>query len=119
MFKISKFSNIDEILKDIENRYKTNEKTRKKLAKFNEPIELTFLDTNHKVTILINGDQDIEIKDNAANEEAPVKIEFISEQVLIDIFNKNLGAVKAYSSGKIKIIEGKIRNLLKLKSLLF
>jgi hypothetical protein len=38
---------------------------------------------------------------------------------MLDLFNKELGAVKAYSSGKIKVIEGNIRNLMKLKSLMF
>jgi hypothetical protein len=38
---------------------------------------------------------------------------------MIELFNKQLGAVKAYSAGKIKVVEGKIRNLMKLRSLMF
>jgi hypothetical protein len=38
---------------------------------------------------------------------------------MFDLFNKEIGAVKAYSDGKIKVVEGKIRNLMKLKSLMF
>jgi hypothetical protein len=38
---------------------------------------------------------------------------------MLELFNKELGAVKAYSSGKIKVIEGQIRNLMKLRSLMF
>lgn len=116
---MSKFETFNECLKDIENRYNTSEKARKKLANYNEPIQITFLDTNRKVLILVNGDQGIEVKDNTGDDSAPVKIEFNTEQVLIDLFNKDIGAVKSYSSGKIKVIEGKIRNLIKLRSLLF
>ena len=92
---------------------------KKKLANYNEPIQVTFLDTGRRVLILVNGDQGIQVKDNTGDAAAPVKIDFTSEKTLIDLFNKDIGAVKAYSSGDIKVIEGKIRNLLKLKSLLF
>lgn len=68
---------------------------------------------------MINYDQGIEIKDNTSDENATVKIDFITEETMMNLFNKQLGAVKAYSSGKIKIIEGNIRNLMKLKSLMF
>ena len=44
----------------------------KKLAKFNEPIQITFIDTNRKVLILINFDQGIKIntRGNAGNHTA-------------------------------------------------
>ncbi|MFX0103975.1 MAG: hypothetical protein ACFE75_00600 [Candidatus Hodarchaeota archaeon] len=116
---MSKFEDISSCLKDIEDRYNNTEKIRKKLANYNEPIEVTFLDTGRKILILVNGDQGIEVKDNTGDNAAPVKIDFVNEKTLIDLFNKEIGAVKAYSSGQIKVVEGKIRNLLKLKSLLF
>ncbi len=113
------FEDIPSCLKDIEARYNDNEKIRKKLANYNDPIEITFLDTGRKLLIIVNRDQGIEVKDNSADAAAPVKIEFAAEKTLMDLFNKEIGAVKAYSSGQIKVVEGKIRNLLKLKSLLF
>ena len=116
---MSEFENIESCLKEIENRYVNTEKVRKKLATYNDPIQITFLDTNRRVLMLVNGDQGIEIKDNTGDDDAPVKIEFNSEQVMIDLFNKQLGAVKAYSAGKIKVQEGSIRKLMKLKSLMF
>lgn len=116
---MSNFEDIPSCLKEIEDRYNNTEKVRKKLANYNEPIQVTFLDTGRKIIILVNGDQGIEVKDNTGNESASVKIEFVSEKILINLFNKEIGAVKAYSSGEIKVVEGKIRNLLKLKSLLF
>ena len=116
---MSEFESIESCLKEIENRYNNTEKVRRKLANYDDTIQLTFLDTNRKVLYIINKDQGIEIKDNAVDDEAPVKIEFVSEQTMIDLFNKNLGAVKAYSAGKIKVVEGQIRNLMKLKSLMF
>ncbi len=113
------FSNIESCLKEIEDRYNTNEKVKKKLANYDEPIQITFLDTKRSTVLLINKDQGIEIKDNITNENAPIKIEFTSEKIMLDLFNKELGAVKAYSAGEIKVVEGKIRNLMKLKSLMF
>ena len=116
---MSTFEDIPTCLKEIEDRYNNNEKVRKKLAKYNDPIQITFLDTGRKFIIIVNNDQGIETKDNTGDDAAPVKIEFTSEQVILDLFNKKLGAVKAYSSGKIKVIEGQIRNLMKLRSLMF
>jgi len=116
---MTEFKNIEECLEEIKNRYNNNEKVRKKLAKYDDPIQMTFLDTDRKVLILVNKDEGIEIKDNTGADTAPVKIEFTAQQVIIDLFNKDLGAVKAYSDGKIKIIEGNIRSLMKLRSLMF
>jgi len=116
---MTEFKNIEECLEEIKNRYNNKEKVRKKLAKYDDPIQMTFLDTEKKVLLLVNKDEGIEIKDNTGDDSAPVKIEFTGEQVMIDLFNKNLGAVKAYSDGKIKIIEGTMRSLMKLRSLMF
>lgn len=116
---MSKFEDIPSCLKNIEDRYNNTEKIRKKLTNHNEPIQVTFLDTGRKIMILVNGDQGIEVKDNTGDDTAPIKIDFATEKTLMDLFNKEIGAVKAYSSGQIKVVEGKIRNLLKLKSLLF
>ncbi|MFW9874216.1 MAG: hypothetical protein ACFFG0_14015 [Candidatus Thorarchaeota archaeon] len=114
-----KFENIQSCLREIEDRYNNTEKVRKKLVNYNDPIQLTFLDTGYSIIILVDGDKGIKIEDISGDENAPVKIEFITEKTLIDLFNKEIGAVKAYSSGEIKVVEGKIRNLIKLRSLLF
>ncbi|NVM36024.1 MAG: SCP2 sterol-binding domain-containing protein [Candidatus Lokiarchaeota archaeon] len=116
---MTEFKNIDECLEEIKNRYNNNEKVRKKLAKYDDPIQMRFLDTEKKTLLLVNKDEGIEIKDNTGDDSAPVKIEFTGEQVMIDLFNKNLGAIKAYSDGKIKVIEGNMRSLMKLRSLMF
>ncbi|MFX0075402.1 MAG: SCP2 sterol-binding domain-containing protein [Candidatus Hermodarchaeota archaeon] len=116
---MSEFESVEQCLKEIENRYNDSEKVRRKLANYEEPIQITFLDTKRKAMILVNKDQGIEVKDNTGDESAPVKIEFVSEQTILELFNKEIGAVKAYSAGKIKVIAGQIRNLMKLKSLMF
>lgn len=113
------FKEIEECLEEIKNRYNNNEKVRKKLARYDDSIQIKFLDTEREVLILVNKDEGIEIKDNSGDDTAPVKIEFAGEEVMINLFNKELGAVKAYSDGKIKIIEGNIRSLMKLRSLMF
>jgi len=116
---MSEIGSIEEALQKVEERYSSEEKIRKKLASYNDPIELTFLDTSNKALILVNGDQGIDTKFKEGDDSAPVKIEFESEQTMLDLLNKKIGAVGAYSSGKIKVVEGKIRNLLKLRKLLF
>ncbi|MFX0143754.1 MAG: SCP2 sterol-binding domain-containing protein [Candidatus Hodarchaeota archaeon] len=110
---------IEECLEEIKNRYNNNEKIRKKLVKYDDPIQIKFQDTERKALLLINNDEGIEVKENIGDDTAPVKIEFTGEQVMIDLFNKDLGAVKAYSDGKIKVIEGNLRSLMKLRSLMF
>ncbi|HMF32532.1 MAG TPA: SCP2 sterol-binding domain-containing protein [Candidatus Lokiarchaeia archaeon] len=109
---------ISEALDGMAQRYE-DPKIKKMVKDFNQPIELTFDAEDHKVMILINGDQGIEVKDNEGDDSAPVKIHMESEQVLIDLSNKKLGAVAGYSSGRIKIVEGAIKNLLKLRKLMF
>ncbi|MFX0038615.1 MAG: SCP2 sterol-binding domain-containing protein [Promethearchaeota archaeon] len=116
---MTNFMRIEECLEEIKNRYNNNEKIRKKLVKYDDPIQIKFQDTDRKALLLINKDEGIEVKDNAGDDTAPVKIEFTGEQVMIDLFNKELGAVKAYSDGKIKVIEGNLRSLMKLRSLMF
>ncbi|MFX1436286.1 MAG: SCP2 sterol-binding domain-containing protein [Promethearchaeota archaeon] len=113
------FLKIEECLEEIKNRYNNNEKIRKKLVKYDDPIQIKFQDTERKALLLINNDEGIEVKENTGDDTAPVKIEFTGEQVMIDLFNKDLGAVKAYSDGKIKVIEGNLRSLMKLRSLMF
>ncbi|MFW9999005.1 MAG: SCP2 sterol-binding domain-containing protein [Candidatus Hodarchaeota archaeon] len=116
---MTEFKEITDCLEEIKNRYINDEKIRKKLAKYDEPIQIKFLDTDRKVLLLINRDEGIEVKDHSGDDTATVKIEFTGENVIIDLFNKELGAIKAYSDGKIKIVEGNIRNLMKLRSLMF
>jgi len=116
---LSEFNSIESCLEEIENRYNNTEKVRRKLANYEDPVQITFLDTNRSVMLLVNKDQGIKVKDNTSDENAPVKIEFLSEKIMLELFNKELGAVKAYSAGKIKVIEGQIRNLMKLRSLMF
>ena len=116
---MAEISSIKDGFKLIIDRYNSEEKIRKKLVNYDDPIEITFLDNLHKAMIIVNKDQGIEIKDNVGNDNALVKIHFESEQVMIDLFNGKIGAVGAYSSGKIKVVAGKIRNLIKLRKLLF
>ena len=61
------FENVESCLKEIEDRYNTNEKVKKKLVNYDEPIQITFLDSDHSVLLLINKDQGIEIKEYFGN----------------------------------------------------
>ena len=113
------YETMEQCLEEVENRYKSGEKVRKKLKNFFDTLEIKFLDTGRTVSIVINGPDGIEVKDKTETPDAPVKIEFIEEKTMMGLFNKEIGAVDSYSSGAIKVIKGKISNLLKMRSLLF
>ncbi len=111
-------TSIAQALDFVKARYEKDEKLRKSLKDYKDPIELTFLATNTKAVIDVKGDQGIDVRQGALD-TAPVKINFESEQTMLDLLNKKLGAVSGYSSGKIKVVSGAIKNLLKLRKLLF
>jgi len=114
-----KLESITQCLDEIERRYNENKKAREKLKSFDEPIQFKFLDTDRTALLLINKDQGIETKDDAADKDAPVKLNFSEEQVLMDLLSGEIGGVKAYSSGQIEVAEGSIRKLIKLRKLMF
>lgn len=116
---MSKLETIAQCLDEIERRYNESEKARDKLKSFDDPIQFKFLDTDRTALLLINKDQGIETKDDEGDEDAPVKLNFSEEQVLIDLLNGEIGGVKAYSSGQIEVAEGSIRKLIKLRKLMF
>ncbi len=111
-------TNIAQALEFVKSRYEKDEKLRKSLKDYKDPIELTFLANNTKAMINVKGDQGIDTN-TSGDPSAPVKITFESEQTMLDLLNKKLGAVAGYSSGKIKVVSGAIKNLLKLRKLLF
>lgn len=111
-------TSIAQALDSVKARYEKDEKLRKTLKDYKDPIELTFLANNTKAMINVKGDQGIEVK-QGGDDSAPVKIHFESEQTMLDLLNKKLGAVAGYSSGKIKVVSGSTGKLLKLRKLLF
>ncbi len=107
---------LPQAFEEIKDRY-GQEKVKKKFAKFQKDIQLNFEDSDKHFLIRINLDQGIEIvEENHPDNE--VQVNFVAEEILLQILNKELGGVKAYSSGKIKV-DGKLRDLLKLKALMF
>ncbi len=114
-----KITSFEEGFNKIIARYNENEKVRKPLKNYDMPIQITIVENDHKFMILVNKDQGIEIKDNTGDETAPIKIEFTDEKTFLDLLNGDVGPVKAYSSGAIKVAEGEIRPMLKLRKLLF
>jgi len=114
-----KFVNFDECLKEMENRYKNNENVRKPLKNFENSLIITCVKENHGFLMKINKDQGIEITDGVIDDSVPLQVHFRSKQILIDMFNKTLSPLKAYSTGKIKIVKGKKSLLIKLRKLLF
>lgn len=104
-------------LEAIKARYTESAKVRKKFRKYDNTIQLNFLESDKHFQIQINKDQGIDIVEGHDPALKP-KVDFESEEALLQILNKDIGAVKAYSSGKVKV-DGKISQLLKLKSLMF
>ncbi|OLS13310.1 MAG: hypothetical protein RBG13Loki_3093 [Promethearchaeota archaeon CR_4] len=102
----------------VKQRYEKNKKLRKTLKDFKDPIELRFLANNTKATIIINGDQGMEVK-QSGYDSAPVKISFESEQIMMNLMNKKLRADTGYRSGKMKVVSGSSKILHKLLKLLF
>ncbi|GAB4319409.1 MAG: hypothetical protein Kow0069_22910 [Promethearchaeota archaeon] len=111
-----KIETLEQAFSAIKARYTDNEKVRKKFKKWDKPIQLNFTDTGKHFQIQINFDQGIDVVE-ANDPDCEIQVHFDTE-TLLAILNKELGGVKAYSSGKIKV-DGKITQLLKLKALMF
>ncbi len=111
-------STLTEAFERIKARYQ-DPKIRESLADFNTPVECIFAAENTKAVFLINGDKGIEIKANTGDDSAPLVTQYESEQTLIDICNKKLGAMGAYTKGKLKVVKGDMKALMKLRKLMF
>jgi hypothetical protein len=113
------FDTFEDCLQEMIKRYENNEDVRKPLKNFDNSLVITCKEENHPFMIKIMKDQGIEIKDNYGDNSIPLQVEFASKQVLLDLYNKVYNPLKAYSSGKIKIIKGSNRLLVKLRKLIF
>ncbi|HME54162.1 MAG TPA: SCP2 sterol-binding domain-containing protein [Candidatus Lokiarchaeia archaeon] len=110
--------NFEEGLEFIKQRYE-EPNVKKALKDFDKVLEITCADTERQFLIVVHKDQGIEIQDNTGDPDAPVKIRFKTEDVLMKLLNKEIGAVKAYDSGAVKVVQGDIKSLLKMRKLLF
>jgi putative sterol carrier protein len=106
---------IEEALDQIVNNY-NQEKVRPKFAGWVNNLVMAFPDLNRSFVYKINGDQGIEMSEGT-DDTAPVKVTMASD-MFVKLISKQINAIKAYSSGSLKV-EGQMKNLLKLRSLMF
>jgi putative sterol carrier protein len=105
----------EEALDQIVKNY-NQEKVRPKFAGWVNNLVMGFPDRNTAYTYKINGDQGIDMAEGA-DDSAAVKVTMASD-MFVKLISKQINAIKAYSSGSLKV-EGQMKNLLKLKSLMF
>lgn len=105
---------VEEALNLIKQKF-DDPKLKPRFASFSKNMQFTFTDLNTSYVIKVeNG----EVKSLAEESiEAPDIHVTIEATVLIDILNKKMNPMKAYTTGKLKA-KGKLTDLLKLQKLL-
>ncbi|MFX1567291.1 MAG: SCP2 sterol-binding domain-containing protein [Promethearchaeota archaeon] len=107
--------NLEEGLKMIIDRY-NDPKVSKAFSNWQNTLMMTFPDLNKSYLFIINDDQGIQLEEGH-DEEAAVQVSLDSE-VFLKMMTKQVNPIKLYSSGGLEV-KGKMRNLLKLRKLMF
>ena len=103
-----------EALKLIKNKF-DDPKLKPRFASFSKNMQFTFPDLNTSYLMRVNnGKVQSLAEENISEPDIYVKIE---SGILIDILNKRINPMKAYTTGKLKA-KGKLTDLLKLQKLL-
>lgn len=105
----------EEALQKIIDRY-NDPKVFIKFANWVEILMMTFPDLEKSYLYRINGDLGITLEEGY-DEGAAVQVKLDSE-LLIKMLTKQINPIKAYSSGGLEV-KGKMKNLLKLRKLMF
>ena len=90
-------------------------KIKTRFADYTKTIEFNFTDIDTKYLIKIKNGEFESLKQESI--DSPDIILIIESKRLIDILNKKISAIQAYTSGKLKV-KGKITDILKLQKLL-
>jgi putative sterol carrier protein len=90
-------------------------KIKDRFADYTKTIEFYFTDIDTKYLIKIKNGEFESLKQESI--DSPDIILIIQSRILIDILNKNISAMQAYTSGKLKV-KGKLTDILKLQKLL-
>jgi putative sterol carrier protein len=106
---------LEEALEKIVDRY-NDPKVAKSFQKWNETLMMTFPDLNKSYLYKINRDEGIELMEGY-DEEAAVQVK-LNSNIFIKMMTKQINPIKAYSSGELEVA-GKMRDLLKLRKLMF
>ena len=105
---------IENALTLVKNKF-DNPKLKPRFARFSKNMQFTFpdLDTSYLMRVT-NGEVESMKEESIDSPDIHVTID---SKVLIDILNKNMNPMKAYTTGKLKA-KGKLTDLLKLQKLL-
>ena len=102
-------------LQNIVDRYNT-EKVMKAFRNWYNTLMMTFPDISKSYLFKINGGEGIELSEGV-DEEAAVQVKMDSA-VFVKMMTKQINPVKAYSSGNLEV-KGEMKNMLKLRKLMF
>lgn len=102
-------------LQKIIDRYNT-EKVMKAFRNWYNTLMMTFPDISKSYLFKIDGDKGIELSEGV-EEEAAVQVKMDST-VFVKMMTKKINPIKAYSSGNLEV-KGEMKNMLKLRKLMF
>lgn len=102
-------------LQNIVDRYNT-EKVMKAFRNWYNTLMMTFPDISKSYLFKINGGEGIELSEGV-DKEAAVQVKMDST-VFIKMMTKQINPIKAYSSGSLEV-KGEMKNMLKLRKLMF
>ena len=102
-------------LQNIVDRYNT-EKVKKAFKGWNNTLMMTFPDISKSFLFIIKGDEGIDLSEGF-DENAAVQVKMDST-VFIKMMTKQINPIKAYSSGNLEV-KGEMKNMLKLRKLMF
>jgi putative sterol carrier protein len=105
----------DDALQSIITRYNT-EKVKKTFQGWVNTLMMTFPDVGKSYLYKINGDQGI-LMTEGVDESAAVQVKMDST-IFIKMLTKQINPIKAYSSGSLEV-KGEMKNMLKLRGLMF
>jgi hypothetical protein len=106
---------LEEALQKIIDRY-NNPNISKAFVNWQNTLMMTFPDLEKSYLFKINNDQGI-ILEEGLEEEAAVQV-MLDSDLFIKMMLKQINPIKAYSSGGLEV-KGKMKNLLKLRKLMF
>ncbi|HME52249.1 MAG TPA: SCP2 sterol-binding domain-containing protein [Candidatus Lokiarchaeia archaeon] len=93
-----------------------NPDVRTKFDGWQNTLVLSFPDIDRSYMLKINGSESIEVS-QGMDETAAIQVTMASD-MFVKLLTKQINAIKAYSSGALKV-KGEMKNLLKLRKLMF
>jgi len=106
---------LEEALQKIIDRY-NNPNVSKAFINWKNTLMMTFPNLNKSYLFKINNDQGIMLE-QGIDDEAAVQV-ILDSDLYIKMMTKQINPIKAYSSGGLEV-KGKMKNLLKLRKLMF